>query len=447
MHRNSFVVLLILAVFFGSLYTIFFRGTEFVMPFQQDQKNSKIKLGLDLQGGIHLVYTLDESKLTPGMNPADAIDRAIEIIRNRVDGIGIAEPYIQKEGDKWIVVQLPGAKDPEEAKRILGKTAQLQFKLVVEDKKLLEQALDGKIPPDCEILYMEHDGSPLLLKKEALLTGDSLKNARAESGMGALGNEIHVSMEFDSDGAKTFGKITGDNIGKKIAIVLDDKVYSAPVVRDRIPSGKAVISGNFGIKEANNLAIVLRSGSLPAPLNIISENIVGPTLGQDSIKSGMRAGFIGIVAIMLLMAVYYKKSGVIADVGLLCNLLYLVGAMAMLGATFTMPGIAGVILTMGMSVDSNVLIFERVREELRAGKTVMAAVDQGYKKAFWTIFDSHVTTLITAAILFVFGTGPVRGFAVTLSLGVIISLFTALIVTKVIFDWRLSRGETESLSI
>ncbi len=447
MHRNSFVVLLILAVFFGSLYTIFFKGTEFVMPFQQDQKNSKIKLGLDLQGGIHLVYTLDESKLTPGMNPSDAIDRAIEIIRNRVDGIGIAEPYIQKEGDKWIVVQLPGAKDPEEAKRILGKTAQLQFKLVVEDKKLLEQALEGKIPADSEILYMEHDGSPLLLKKEALLTGDSLKNARAESGMGALGNEIHVSMEFDSEGAKTFGKITGDNIGKKIAIVLDDKVYSAPVVRDRIPSGKAVISGNFGIKEANNLAIVLRSGSLPAPLNIISENIVGPTLGQDSIKSGMQAGFIGIVAIMLLMAVYYKKSGVIADVGLLCNLLYLVGAMAMLGATFTMPGIAGVILTMGMSVDSNVLIFERVREELRAGKTVMAAVDQGYKKAFWTIFDSHVTTLITAAILFVFGTGPVRGFAVTLSLGVIISLFTALIVTKVIFDWRLSRGETESLSI
>ena len=447
MHRNSFVVLLILAVFFGSLYAIFFKGTEFVMPFQQDQKNSRIKLGLDLQGGIHLVYTLDESKLTPGMSPSDAIDRAIEIIRNRVDGIGIAEPFIQKEGDKWIVVQLPGAKDPEEAKRILGKTAQLQFKLVVQDKKLLEQALDGKIPSDSEILYMEHDGSPILLKKEALLTGDSLKNARAESGMGSLGNEIHVSMEFDSDGAKTFGKITGDNIGKRLAIVLDDKVYSAPVVRDRIPSGKAIISGNFGMKEANNLAIVLRSGSLPAPLNIISENIVGPTLGQDSIKSGMLAGFIGIAAIMLLMAVYYKKSGLIADIGLLANLLYLVGAMAVLGATFTMPGIAGVILTMGMSVDSNVLIFERVREELRAGKTVMSAVDQGYKKAFWTIFDSHVTTLITAAILFVFGTGPVRGFAVTLSLGVIISLFTALIVTKVIFDWRLSRGETESLSI
>ena len=447
MHRNSFVVLLIMAVFFGSLYTIFFKGTEFVMPFQQDQKNSKIKLGLDLRGGIHLEYTLDESKLTPGTNTSEAIDKAIDILRNRVDGLGIAEPYIQREGEKSIVVELPGAKDPEEAKQILGKTAQLQFKLVVEDKKLKEQAFEGNIPADCEMLEMKHDGSQLLLKKEALLTGDSLNNARAESGLGALGNEVHVSIDFNKEGASTFGKITGDNIGKKIAIVLDDKVYSAPVVKDRIPNGKAVISGNFGIKEANDLAIVLRSGSLPAPLIQIHENIVGPTLGQDSIKSGMLAGLIGILAIMLLMAVYYKKSGLIADVGLLCNLLYLVGAMAMLGATFTMPGLAGVILTMGMSVDSNVLIFERVREELRAGKTVMTAVDQGYKKAFWTIFDSHVTTLITAAILFVFGTGPVKGFAVTLSLGVIISLFTALIVTKVIFDWRLSRGETESLSI
>ncbi|MEI7905298.1 MAG: protein translocase subunit SecD [Candidatus Firestonebacteria bacterium] len=447
MHRNRFVVGLILLVFFGSIYAMFFKGTEFSMPFSQDSKNSRIKLGLDLQGGIHLVYEVDEAKLTPGLKLEGAVERAIEIIRNRIDALGVVEPFVQREGEKWIVVQLPGVKNVEEAKKLIGQTALLEFKLVSDDKALRDKANEGKVPDGYEILYLDKSAESIVVKKEPLMTGESLKDAQAKFGFGTLGNEAMVSMELNKEGAKQFADLTGKYKNRRIAIVLDGTCYSAPEVRERIPNGHAQITGSFDMSEANKLAIVLRSGSLPAPLNIISENVVGPTLGQDSIRKGQFAGFVGIVAIMLLMGFYYKVSGIIANIGLLCNLLYLLGAMAILGASFTMPGIAGVILTMGMSVDSNVLIFERIREELRAGKTVRAAVDQGYKKAFWTIFDSHVTTLITSVILFMFGTGPVRGFAVTLSLGVLISLFTALIVTKVVFDWRLARGEAETLSI
>lgn len=445
MHRKKWVVGLILLVFFGSIYSIFFYKGAFVMPFDKNNKNQRMKLGLDLQGGMHLLLEIDEAKLPKGMALNDAVDRGVEIIRNRVDQFGVAEPFIQKEGEKWIVVQLPGIEDPEGAKKLIGQTALLEFKLVDETGDV-DKAIEGKIPENDELLY-DRENRPLLVKKEALLTGDSLTNAIAKIGGGTFGNEPYVAIDFNDEGGSKFAKITGANVGKRFAIILDGKIYSAPVIRERIPRGRGTITGNFEMKEAQNLANVLRSGSLPAPLNIISENVVGPTLGSDSIKKGLFSGLIGIIAVILLMGFYYKFSGIIADIGLIGNIIYLMGAMAALNATLTMPGIAGIILTMGMSVDSNVLIFERIREELRAGKTVRASVDAGYKRALITIIDSHVTTLITSVILFQFGTGPIKGFAVTLSLGVLISLFTAVVVTKVIFDWRLSRGEVEQLSI
>ncbi|MFH1825420.1 MAG: protein translocase subunit SecD [Candidatus Firestonebacteria bacterium] len=445
MHRNRWLIGLILAVFFGSIYSIFFYKLEFVIPFDKTNKNQRVRLGLDLQGGMHLLLEVDETKLPKGIVVSEAGDRAIEIIRNRIDQLGVTEPFIQKEGEKWIVVQLPGIKNPEEAKKLIGQTALLEFKLVDESGDI-DKAIEGKIPEGDELLY-DRENRPILVKKEQILTGEALANAQAKIGGGALGNEPYVSIDFNTEGGKKFAKITGENINKRLAIILDGKIYSAPNIKSRIGGGHGIIEGNFEMDEAQKLAIVLRSGSLPAPLNIISENVVGPTLGSDSIKKGLLSGLIGVLAVMLLMGSYYKFSGIIANIGLICNILYLMGAMTALEATLTMPGIAGIILIMGMSVDSNVLIFERIREELRAGKTVRASIDAGYNRALVTVIDSHVTTLITSIILFQFGTGPIRGFAVTLSLGVLISLFTAVVVTKVVFDWRMARGEVETLSI
>lgn len=444
MHKSKWILGLILFVFLGSLYSIFFDHGDFVKPFDRDNPKKRIKLGLDLQGGIHLLLEVDESKLPKGLEISDAVDRAVEIIRNRVDQLGVAEPFIQKEGDKWIVVQLPGIKDPEEAKKLIGQTALLEFKLLDEAGDV-DKALEGKVPPGDVLLY-DKENRPYLVKNEQVLTGEALANAQMKIG-GGFGNEPYVSLDFTAEGGKKFAQFTGANIGKRLAIVLDNKIYSAPVIKSKISGGHGIIEGSFKLKEAQQLAIVLRSGSLPAPINIISENVVGPTLGADSIRKGLYSGMLGLLAVMVIMAVYYRFSGLIANVGLLCNILYLMGALTLMGGTLTMPGIAGIILTMGMSVDSNVLIFERIREELLAGKTVRASVDAGYSKALVTIIDSHVTTLITSVILFQFGTGPIRGFAVTLSLGVIISLFTALIITRVIFDWRLSNGEVDRLSI
>jgi preprotein translocase subunit SecD len=259
--------------------------------------------------------------------------------------------------------------------------------------------------------------------------------------------EPYVSIEFNAAGAKIFEEVTGENIGKRLGIVLDNTVYSAPVIRDRIAGGSAMIEGYFTDEEAKDLSIVLRAGALPAPMKMLQNVTVGPSLGRDSIEAGKVAGIIGTIAVVLFMILYYRLSGVIADVALCFNVILLLGAMASLNATLTLPGIAGIILAIGMAVDSNVLMFERMREELRAGKTPAAAVDSGYNKAFWTIFDSHVTTLITAAVLFQFGTGPIKGFAITLSLGVSINLFTALIGTKTVFDILMSKGKMRRLSI
>ncbi|OGF56556.1 MAG: protein-export membrane protein SecD [Candidatus Firestonebacteria bacterium RifOxyC12_full_39_7] len=444
MHRNRWVMGIIFLVFFGSLYSIFFESGEFVRPFNTENPKKRIKLGLDLQGGMNLMMEVDESQLPKGLTLNEAVDRAVEVVRNRVDQIGVSEPLIQKEGTKWIVVQLPGVKNPDEAKKMIGQTALLEFKLV-DDAGDVEKAIEGKVPKGDVLLY-DKENKPFLLKEEQLMTGASLANAKMSLGGGSFGSEIGVDFSLTDEGSKIFSKITGSNINKRLAIILDNRVISAPTINSKI-SRRGQITGNFDDKEAKNLALLLRSGSLPVPMNIISENVVGPSLGADSIKKGLYSGMIGLLAVLLIMGFYYKFSGVIADIGLLCNTLYLMGGITLIGATLTMPGIAGIILTIGMSVDSNVLILERIREELRTGKTVRAAVDAGYNRAFWTVIDSHVTTLITALILFVFGTGPIKGFAVTLSMGCAISLFTAVVVTKVIFDWRLSRGEVEKLSI
>jgi protein-export membrane protein SecD len=289
--------------------------------------------------------------------------------------------------------------------------------------------------------------TPILLKKQALLTGDMLTDARMKTGGGQFGHDVYVALEFNSEGARIFEKITGENVGKQLAVVLDNTVYSAPVIRDRISGGKAVIEGGFSLDEAKDLAGVLRAGALPAPVNVIQNITIGPTLGQDSIRRGVQAAILGGLLVVLFMIFYYRYSGVVADIVLFLNLIYLLGAFTIFNATMTLPGIAGIILTIGIGVDTNVLIFERIREELRLGKTVRAAIDGGYKKAWVTIFDAHITTLITTFILFMFGTGPIKGFAVTLSIGIVINLFTAVFGSKAIFDWILQKYKPRSLSI
>jgi len=395
-------------------------------------------------------------------------DQALETIRNRIDQFGVAEPTIHRQGENEIVIQLPGVKDPKRAIDLIGKTAQLEFKLVNDDtnvaaelpqsiapgeeEELLKQ-FAGRIPEDTEILFEKRVNKetgavrkiPLLLKKQAALTGDLLSDAKVN--IDSRFSEPYVSLSFNAAGAKLFEEVTGANVKKRLAISLDNTIYSAPVIQEKIAGGNAQITGSFSMEEAKDLSIVLRAGALPAPMKMLQNVTVGPSLGRDSIEAGKIAGIIGTIAVVIFMIFYYRFSGLIADFALLFNIVLLLGAMASLNSTLTLPGIAGIILAIGMAVDSNVLMFERMRDELRAGKTPRAAVDSGYDKAFWTIFDSHVTTLITAAVLFQFGTGPIKGFAVTLSLGVMINLFTALIGTKSIFDIINSRRELKKLSI
>jgi preprotein translocase subunit SecD len=396
-----------------------------------------------------------------------AINQALETIRNRIDQFGVAEPLVQRQGLKQIVVQLPGVKDPKRAKDLIKETALLEFKLLDEDNQLkldlparvpkdkeadvVKQA-EAKLPEGDQILFergVEKETGreyriPYVVKKRVMLTGDVLSDARVAIGQF---NDPYVSITFDAKGGREFDRITGENVKKRMAIVLDNSIYSAPVIQERITGGRAQITGTFSTQEANDLAIVLRAGALPAPLKIIQDLTVGPSLGQDSIDKGVRATLIAGTMVVVFMIVYYKLSGVVADFALILNLVCLIGALSGLNATLTLPGIAGIVLTIGMGVDSNVLIFERIREELRQGKPVRLAVDGGYDKALLTIVDSHVTTLITGVALFLFGTGPIKGFAVTLCLGIAINLFTALVGTKVIFDIINQRRKVEQLSI
>ena len=421
-----------------------------------------VNLGLDLKGGTHMVMELEVDKLDAKTPLNDAMTQAIEIIRNRIDQFGVAEPLIVRQGARWIVVQLPGVTDSQHAKELVGKTAMLEFRMVDDTEKaraamnkILElgdpfvgvepSTAAAKLVPAGLKLSKGKDGSMYLLQQEVPLTGASLETAKVETG-GEYGLPV-VAFKFKPEAASKFAALTAANVGKHMAIVLDDSVFSAPVIKGRINGGSGIIEGQFSSDDAKALAIVLRAGALPAPVKVIEERVVGPTVGEDSIKDGFRSSAIGFALVVLFMLVYYRASGFIAIIALSLNLLLLLATMAYLKSTLTLPGMAGIILSLAMAVDANVLIFERIREELRGGKPVKSAVSLGYDHAFSAIIDSHVTSLISAAFLFQFGTGPIKGFAVTLTIGLILSLFTAIVITRMIFDWYLATNEVEELSI
>jgi SecD/SecF fusion protein len=544
-----------------------------------DAKLKRIKLGLDLQGGMHIVLEVNIVKMLEDMaknkdqtfeqimqqvatqakqtdaDPLDllqqqfeqrgirlsryygdirddnnkvmsylrdqtktAVDRAMEIVRNRVDQYGVSEPSIQKQGNTRFIVELPGVSNEAEVRQLLQGTALLEFKLlkppdvVIKVFQSIDNILAGKtdsasiandtaaadsnmteaefakkhpffeivrvnsqsgdayvaekdrdklmrilarediqrvIPSDFQFLFSakpqiiakgEKYYELFVVKKDPELTGSVVTNARAQISP-TTGSPI-VEMTMNSEGAREWSRITGANIGKRIAIVLDNAVYSAPVVRSKIPNGSSEIEGMANIDEANLLAIVLRAGALPAPVDIVEERTVGPSLGEDSIKNGVTAGVIGLGLIVLFMAFYYRAGGIAADSALFLNILFILGVLAAFHATLTLPGIGGIILTIAVAVDANVLIYERIREELATGKTLRSAIDQGYSKAFTAIFDSNIISLFTGAILYQFGTGPVQGFALTLMIGIVASLFSAIVITRVIFDIMLERGAT-----
>lgn len=405
------------------------------------------------------------------------VNQLLEVLRNRIDQFGVAEPIITKQGKDKVVIQLPGVKDPERALRIIGQTAQLEFKLVdeetmkrvdlsslisliskegrIKDPNNLEEwrsQLKPYLPPDTEFYFeinKERETGkiiklPLLLKKETLLTGEYIRNAQVR--IDPTFNEPYVWVQFNERGAKVFEAITSAYVGKRLAIVLDDVVRSAPVIREKIAGGEAQITGSFTMEEAQDLALVLRAGALPAPVKILQNITIGPSLGKDSIEKGIKAGIIGAASVILFAILYYKGSGVIAVIALVLNIYYLLSLLSAFQATLTLPGIAGIILSIGMGIDSNVLVFERIRDELRLGRSYYSAIFNGYSKAFWTIFDAHITVLITAFILFIFGTGPIRGFAITLSISILVNLFTALYFTKIYYEVQYDRGKNIRIS-
>jgi SecD/SecF fusion protein len=393
----------------------------------------------------------------------NAVTQSLEIIRNRIDQFGVAEPVIIRQGTDEIVIQLPGVKNPERALSLIGQTAQLEFKLLDEEsgidpwqlisqaqssgkwqmgesRKKLNLALQNQLPEGTEIYFERNidpqtgaeSKVPLLIKSQVMMTGEMVKNAQVR--VGGTFNEPYVGLDLTGRGGRIFAQVTEKNVGKRFAIILDEVVRSAPVIREKILGGSAQISGNFTYEEATDLAIVLRVGALPAPVEIIQNLTVGASLGKDSIDKGLMSGLLGTVLVLTFMMIYYRLSGVIANLGLIINIFLLFAGLAALGATLTLPGIAGIILSVGMAVDANVLIFERMREEFAIGKSVKSGVEGGYDKAFWTIVDSQVTTLITALALFLFGTGPIKGFAVTLSLGIIFNLISTLFATRLVYD-------------
>ena len=405
----------------------------------------------EIGGGIWKIGLVLDSKQSDQIKK-NALDQALETIRNRIDQFGVSEPEITLQGTDRILIQLPGVKDPQRAKSLIGRTALLEFKLVDEEGDI-EAALKGNIPEGDTLFYQRvvdpKTGGikkvPYLLKEKTLMTGEVLKDARV-----ALDSQFHepyIALEFDDIGAKLFEQITGANVKKRLAIILDDNVYSAPVIQERISGGRAQITGRFTTDEANELAIVLRAGALPAPVKIIEERTVGPSLGQDSIRTGIISVLISAGLVVLFMIFYYRVAGMIADVALILNTILVFAILALFRATLTLPGIAGLVLSIGMAVDANILIHERIKEELRWGKTPRAAIDQGYHRAFTTIIDSNVTTIIAALFLYQFGTGPVRGFAVTLFWGITANIFTAVFVTRWIFDYLTLKVRVKKLSI
>lgn len=523
----------------------------------EGMKKKALNLGLDLQGGMYLILEVDRSKLSPE-EAKDAVDRALEVIRNRIDQWGVSEPSLQKIGGDRIMIQLPGVMDRERARSLIGRTALLEFKLLADEKMTVEllERIDKraslgfqKVPQDTAVIASgpETAEAPLdtagtasealslqpettaaapdttaqalppdtvaattgpflsmigvmggdmavlednvdsvnrilarddikalvpagyafvwgkteeagtekfrrlyLVKAEAEITGAYVTDSRVTVGGGndpQIANKPVVLLSFNRQGAARFAQITGRNVGKRLAIILDGTVYSAPVIRERIAGGNAQITGMESMDEAKELSVVLKAGALPAPVNIVEERSIGPTLGGDSIRGGMVALIVGFLAVVLFMAIYYRVGGLIADLALVLNLWLIVAVLALFHATLTFPGMAGLILTVGMAVDANVLIFERIREELRAGKSPRAAVEAGYRRSTITILDANLTTIIAALVLMRFGTGPIKGFAVVLTIGVIASFFTAVFVTRIIFDYLTVAREAKKLAI
>ncbi len=376
-----------------------------------------------------------------------AQEQALRTIRNRIDQFGVAEPDIRKQADHRIQIQLPGISDPRRAVQLIGQTAHLEFHIVRDDIDATRTVL----PPDVIALPFMQKSSVLnapeqriILEKDAVLTGEDVADARP--GFDQT-NQAYVLLNFNGRGATVFERLTGENVGKRMAIVLDGKVYSAPNINERIPGGRASISGNFTTEEAQDLALVLRAGSLPAPVVILEERTVGPSLGQESIDSGILAATVGACAVVIFMAIYYGMSGLVANGMLIFTMTMVLAGMAAFGATLTLPGIAGIVLTIGMAVDANVLIYERIREELRKGLTSLAAVNAGFERASLSIIDSNLTTIIATIVLYQFGTGPVRGFAVTLSLGIVASMFTAIFVSRGIFEAWARKVGAKGISI
>jgi preprotein translocase subunit SecD len=426
----------------------------------------RIRLGLDLKGGAHILLQAKGTSENPLTE--DSVQRLIAVLRNRVDQYGVTEPVIQREGNDRVIVDLPGVSDPEAALELIGKTAQLEFQNVVESssplppgpkrpnyesqeaymeavqrweevkkqRDRLAEQLAERAGEESNLEVSRGEEGGVYLLGETYVTGKSLEDAKTT--FDNLGRPV-VTLEFDKEGAEKFDQATAANVGRQIAIVLDGKVISAPVVQERISGGSAQISGNFTTAEAQRLAIMLRAGALPVPVEILENRSIGPTLGADSIHSGLRAGLIGAMLVLVFMLVYYGKLGVAAIIALTSTILLLFAGLISLKATLTLPGIAGIILTIGMAVDGNILIFERMKEELREGKTPHASVDAGFRKALKTIVDANVTTLIAAAVLYYFGSGPIRGFAVTLSIGILASVFSAVIVTRALLQVFQSR--------
>ncbi len=537
---NKWKILSVIAVMVLAVYYIYPTVVYYTMS--EEKRASKtedqlaellgksMKLGLDLRGGMHAVLEVDKSELSEE-EAEGSLDRAIEVIRNRVDQYGVTEPVIQKQGEDRMVVQLPGIEDEEALKQLIGRTALLEFKLVLTDVEarqifdrldrviaakisgdtafadtafadtaeampgvmdsiLAEKPLTGNfmglsggtalvpndkvrevqrllemgagdsdfsmLPVDATIAWaddeMTYQGERVrelyVLEKGTPLTGAGVKSARVKYGMDQDDPSAPgVEMIMNNQGRTIFARMTGANVGKQIAIVLENRVSSAPVVREKIRDGVAVITGGFDDDEARQLEVVLKAGALPAPMLFIEERTVGPSLGSDSIRQGLRAGLVGGVIVLVFIILYYRGSGIIAVFALTLNLFLLFAILAGFHATLTLPGIAGIVLTIGIAVDANVLIFERIREELRAGKTVRAAIESGYSRAFVTIVDANVTTLISAVVLYQFGTGPIKGFAVTLSAGILANMFTAVLVTRLIFDAITARFQPRKLSI
>jgi preprotein translocase subunit SecD len=361
-----------------------------------------------------------------------AVEQSIEIIRRRIDETGTKEPTIQREGQDRILVQLPGVDNPERVKALLGRTAKLTFQLV-DSSVSVEDARRGRLPPGSEILASEEgkgsrggQAPAYVVRKRVMVGGDTLSDAQATF----QNNEPVVSFMFNAVGARRFGDATRENVGKPFAIVLDKKEISAPVIREPILGGSGVISGSFTVQTASDLALLLRAGALPAPIGILEERTVGAELGADSIHAGATASIVGVVLVAIFMVLFYGLFGIFADVALFFNLCLMLAGLSLLGATLTLPGIAGIALTMGMAVDANVLIYERIREEQRSGRSMLSSLEAGFSRAFGTIIDSHVTTLVAGVLLYWLGSGPVKGFAVTLSIGVLTSLFSAILVTR-----------------